>query len=279
MTLLPVRPLGRTGHYATLLGLGGEGILRTYGQDQGAQAVIQAALAAGINYFESARAYSGSEPYLGQGLKGSRDQIFLSSKSHGRTYKAAMAHLSVTLHHLDTDHLDLWQVHDVRTAADLEALSAPGGGLEAFREARERGWTRFVGVTGHHDPEVLLKALDLFPFDTVLLPVNPAEPQHLSFLPVAAAARDRGLGVIAMKVLCRGLLPQLAENPGELVPELLAYALSQPVTLTVVGADTPEQVKELAAAARDFVPMTPAEQKALEAAVAPFARQVMYYKP
>ena len=136
MTLLPQRPLGRTGHNATLLGLGGEGILRTFGEDQGAQAVIEAALAAGINYFESARAYSGSEAYLGRALKGHRDQIFLSSKSHGRTYKAAMAHLSVTLHHLDTDHLDLWQVHDVRTAADLEALSAPGGGLEAFREAQ-----------------------------------------------------------------------------------------------------------------------------------------------
>jgi len=279
MTLLPQRPLGRTGHNATLLGLGGEGILRTFGEDQGAQAVIEAALAAGINYFESARAYSGSEAYLGRGLKGHRDQVFLSSKSHGRTYKAAMAHLSVTLHHLDTDHLDLWQVHDVRTAADLEALDAPGGGLEAFREARERGWTRFVGVTGHQDPDLLLQALDLFPFDTVLLPVNPAEPHYQSFLPVAAAALARGRGVIAMKVLCRGLLPQLAEEPRELVPELVAYALSQPVSLAVVGADTPEQVKELAAAARDFVPMTPAEQKALEEAVAPFARQVMYYKP
>ncbi len=276
---LPQRPLGRTGHNATLLGLGGEGILRTFGEDQGAQAVIEAALAAGINYFESARAYSGSEAYLGRGLKGHRDQIFLSSKSHGRTYKAAMAHLSVTLHHLDTDHLDLWQVHDVRTVADLEALSAPGGGLEAFREARERGLTRFVGVTGHHDPDVLLQALDLFPFDTVLLPVNPAEPHYQSFLPVAAAALARGLGVIAMKVLCRGLLPQLAEEPRELVHELVAYALSHSVSLAVVGADTPEQVKELAAAARDFVPMTPAEQKALEEAVDPFARQVMYYKP
>ncbi|MFH1597121.1 MAG: aldo/keto reductase [Pseudomonadota bacterium] len=279
MTLLPQRPLGRTGHNATLLGLGGEGILRTFGEDQGAQAVIEAALAAGINYFESARAYSGSEAYLGRGLKGHRDQIFLSSKSHGRTYKAAMAHLSVTLHHLDTDHLDLWQVHDVRTVADLEALSAPGGGLEAFREARERGLTRFVGVTGHHDPDVLLQALDLFPFDTVLLPVNPAEPHYQSFLPVAAAALARGLGVIAMKVLCRGLLPQLAEEPRELVHELVAYALSHSVSLAVVGADTPEQVKELAAAARDFVPMTPREQKALEEAVDPFARQVMYYKP
>jgi aryl-alcohol dehydrogenase-like predicted oxidoreductase len=276
---IPQRPLGRTGYHATVLGLGGEGILRTIGKEQEAQAVIEAALAAGINYFESARAYAGSEEYLGRGLKGHRDKIFLTSKSHGRTYKEAMAHLCITLKNLDTDHLDLWQVHDVRTAEDLAALTAPGGGLEAFREAKERGLTRFVGVTGHHDPEVLLQALDRFPFDTVLLTVNPAEPHYRSFLPVAAAAQARGLGVIGMKVLCRGLLLHAAANPREVLPELVAYALSQPVSLTVVGADTPEQVRELADAAAKFVPMTPAEQQALEIVVAPLARKLMYYKP
>ena len=97
----------------------------------------------------------------------------MTSKSHGRTYKEAMAHLSITLKNLDTDHLDLWQVHDVRTPEDLEAIAAPGGALEAFREAKEKGWTRFIGVTGHHDPEVLRRALDLYEFDTVLLAGQP----------------------------------------------------------------------------------------------------------
>jgi aryl-alcohol dehydrogenase-like predicted oxidoreductase len=276
---LPQRPLGRTGHNATVLGLGGEGVLRTYGQEREARAVIEAALAAGLNYFESARAYSGSEAYLGQVLPGHRDQIFLTSKSHGRTYREAMAHLSVSLKNLNTDHLDLWQVHDVRTQEDLEAISAPDGALKAFREAKEKGWARFVGVTGHHDPGVLKKALDLYDFDTVLLPVNPAEPHHQSFLPLAREARERGLGVIGMKVLCRGFLPRVAADSDALVGELVAYALSQPVTLTVIGADHPAQVQQLAAAARDFVPMTPEEQRALEAAVAPLARQLMYYKP
>jgi aryl-alcohol dehydrogenase-like predicted oxidoreductase len=276
---LPQRSLGRTGHQATILGLGGEGILRTYGEEKGAQAVIEAALAAGIRYFESARAYSGSEVYLGKGLKGHRDQIFLTSKSHGRTYKESMSHLSITLKNLDTDHLDLWQIHDVRSDADLEAIAAPGGALEAFQEAKEKGWTRFVGVTGHHDPEVLRRAQDLYEFDTVLLPVNPAEPQDRSFLPLAAEAQARGLGVIGMKVLCRGLLPRLAEEPGKLTFELVAYALSQPVSLVVIGCDTPGQVKALAHAAENFTPMTKEEQKALEEAVAPFAQRLMYYKP
>ena len=276
---LALRNLGRTGHQATILGLGGEGILRTYDEDKKAQAVIEAALAAGIRYFESARAYSGSEAYLGKGLKGHRDMIFLTSKSHGRTYKEAMAHLSITLKNLDTDHLDLWQIHDVRTEEDLEAITAPGGVLEAFREAKEKGWTRFIGVTGHHDPEILRRALDLYDFDTVLLPVNPAESHDRSFLPLAAEAKERGLGVIGMKVLCRGLLPRMAEEPGKLTFELVAYALSQTVSLVVIGCDTPGQVKALAHSAENFTPMTEAERKALEEAVAPFAQRLMYYKP
>lgn len=276
---LPQRPLGRTGHAATILGLGGEGVLRTFGYDHQAQAVIEAALAAGINYFETARAYSGSEAYLGRGLSGHRDRIFLTSKSHGRTFSEAMAHLTITLKNLQTDYLDLWQVHDIRTMDEVEAIGAPSGALEAFHHARERGWVRFIGITGHHDPAVLRRALTLYEFDTVLLPVNPAEVQHLSFLPVAQEAMAKGMGVIAMKTLCRGQLPKLAEEPDLLVRELVAYALSQSVTLAVVGADSAKQVEQLAAAARDFVPMTPEEQRRLEESVAPLARQLMYYKP
>ena len=273
---LPQRPLGRTGVSVTLLGLGGEGVLRTYGQERQAQAVIHAALESGLNYFESARAYSGSEAYLGRGLKGHRDKIFLTSKSHGRTSKEAMAHLSITLKNLDTDYLDLWQVHDVRTPEDLEALAAPGGALEVFHRAKKEGKARFIGVTGHQDPQVLRRALELYEFDTVLLPVNPAEPHFRSFLPVAQEARARGLGVIGMKVLCRGMLPQLRMAP---LRSILAYALSQAVSLVVIGADSGPQVQELAAAARAFKPMPEESQRHLEKAVASFARGLMYYKP
>jgi aryl-alcohol dehydrogenase-like predicted oxidoreductase len=273
---LPERPLGHTGVNATIVGLGGEGVLRTFGYEQDAQAVIEAALDAGINYFETARAYSGSETYLGKALKGHRERLFLTSKSHGRTRQEAEGHLAATLRHLQTDHLDLWQVHDVRTMAEVAALGAPGGALEAFQWAREKGLARFIGVTGHHDPEVLRRALDLYDFDTVLLPVNPAEPYSRSFLPLAREALDRGLGVIGMKVLARGLVSQLGVAP---VKDFVHYALSQPVSLVVIGADDPAQVRELAAAARDFAPMPTAAQRELEEFVAPFAKGLMYYKP
>lgn len=273
---LPTCMLGSTGVSVTRLGLGGEGVLRTFGYETEAQAVIDAAFAGGIRYFESARAYSGSEAYLGRGLKGRRQEVFLTSKSHGRSRKEAENHLAVTLRHLDTDYLDLWQVHDVRTDQDLAALTAAGGALEAFRWAKERGYARFIGVTGHHDPGILRQALDLFPFDTVLLPVNPAEPADRSFLPLAREARARGLGVIGMKVLARGLVEQLGVAP---IRDFVRYALSQQVDVVVIGADDVSQVEEILAAARNFTPMPPEEQRRLEEKVRPFARGLMYYKP
>jgi aryl-alcohol dehydrogenase-like predicted oxidoreductase len=274
--ILPLRPLGRTWRHATILGLGGEGVLRTHGLNAKAQAVIRAALDEGIAYFESARAYAGSEAYLGKGLKGRRHKVFLTSKSHGRTRAEAEAHLAVTLNNLQTDYLDLWQVHDLRTFEEVAAIGAPGGALEAFRLAKEQGQARFIGVTGHHDPEVLRRALQLYEFDTVLLPVNPAEPSHRSFLSLAEEMREQGLGVIGMKVLCRGLLPGLQTAS---VKDLVAYALSQAVSLVVAGADTVAQVRELAAAARTFQPMPLEDQRFLEEMVAPYARGLMYYKP
>jgi aryl-alcohol dehydrogenase-like predicted oxidoreductase len=273
---LPQRVLGSTGIEVTILGLGGEGVLRTFGYDQEAQAMIAAALEAGIIYFETARAYSGSEVYLGKALQGRRGEIFLTSKSHGRTREEAEEHLATTLRNLQTDHLDLWQIHDVRTKSDLAALTAPGGGLEAFRWAKEEGYARFIGVTGHHDPDILRQALDLYEFDTVLLPVNPAEPRSRSFLPLAREALDRGLGVIGMKVLARGLITQIELAP---VRDYVHYALSQPVSLVVIGCDTPEHVRELVAAVQEFQPLPKEEQERLEEAVVPFARGLMYYKP
>ena len=273
---IPQRTFGNTGHSVTMLGLGGEGVLRTFGYEQEAQAMVAAALAEGITYFESARAYSGSEAYLGNILNGRRDRIFLTSKSHGRSRQEAEEHLATTLRNLQTDHLDLWQVHDVRTRQDLEALTAPGGGLEVFRWAKEEGYARFIGVTGHHDPAILREALTLYDFDTVLLPVNPAEPYTQSFLPLAQEALDKGMGVIGMKVLARGLVTQLNIAP---VKDFVHYALSQPVSLVVIGCDSPEHVQELAQAAREFQPMSEQDQRRLEKAVAPFAKGLMYYKP
>ena len=274
--MLPTRILGRTGIEVTQLGLGGEGVLRTFGYEKEARAVIRRALELGVTYFESARAYSGSESYYGLALGEERRRIFLTSKSHDRRADGALAHLHTTLGNMRTDWLDLWQVHDVRTETDLKEIFGPGGAIEGFDRARRDGKVRFIGITGHQNPQILLKAFDLYDFDTVLLPVNPAEPGYGSFLAeVLPEARRRGMGVIGMKVLCRGLGLQV---PGYTSPEpWIRYALAQDVSTLVVGCDDPEQVAENAAAAAKG-PLPAEECARLEAAVAPYARRLMYYK-
>jgi aryl-alcohol dehydrogenase-like predicted oxidoreductase len=275
---LQKRRLGKTGVDVTVLGLGGEGILRTFGYDNEAHALINRALDLGMNYFESARAYSGSELYYGKALHDRRKEIFLTSKSHARDRKGALEHLRETLKNMKTDHLDLWQVHDVRTEDDIKRIFATGGAIEAFAEAKQKGLTRFIGVTGHHDPEILKKCISLFDFDTVLLPVNPAEPHYKSFLDeVIPSARQKGMGIIGMKVYCRGLASMIPWFQS--VEPFLQFALSQPVSTVVIGCDSIPQLEENAAFGMKFSPMSDTRMKELIEKVKPFSRQLMYYKP
>jgi len=275
---IPKRRLGKTGIDVTILGLGGEGILRTTGYDKAAYDLINKALDLGITYLESARAYSGSESYYGKALRERRKEIFLASKSHARDKKGALQHLHETLKNMKTDHLDLWQVHDMRTKEDVEGIFAPTGALEAFQEAREKGLVRFLGVTGHHDPGIILQCIERFPFDTVLMPVNPAEPAYKSFIDeVIPAAVDKGMGIIGMKVYFRGLAARL---PGVMSLEpFYRYALSQEISTAVIGCDDPVQLEENVGFAASFKAMSGGEQRELVDSVSPIARKLMYYKP
>ena len=276
--MIPKRQLGKTGVEVTILGLGGEGILRTYGREKESYDLIHRAIDAGITYFESARAYSGSEAYYGLALQEKRKQVFLTSKSHARDKAGALGHLRETLDNMDTDHIDLWQVHDVRTESDVDNIFGPGGAIEAFAEAKEKGLTRFVGVTGHQNPYILKRCLDLYDFDTVLLPVNPAEPAFDNFMEwVIPAALEKGMGIIGMKVYFRGLVTRIP-GFGSIDP-YYRYALSQPVSTVVIGCDNIRQLEENVRAAENFQPMSEKDRKDMEDFISPYARQLMYYKP
>jgi aryl-alcohol dehydrogenase-like predicted oxidoreductase len=275
---IPKRTLGKTGAEVTIMGLGGEGVLRTFGREREAYGLINRAIDLGINYFESARAYSGSESYYGLALKERRKEIFLTSKSHARDKQGALAHLHETLTNMKTDHLDLWQVHDVRTDEDVEEIFGPRGALEAFREARDKGLARFIGVTGHHDPLITKRCIEMFDFDTVLIPVNPAEPFFKSYIDtVIPPASQKGMGIIAMKVYLRGFAASIPGFSG--MEPFFRFALSQPVTTAVIGCDDLLQLEENVSSAASFTPMTIEEQTELQEFVAPYARQLMYYKP
>ncbi len=275
---IPLRKLGKTEAHVTIMGLGGEGVLRTYGREKEAYDLINRAIDLGIGYFESARAYSGSESYYGKSLKERRDSIFLTSKSHARDKAGASTHLNETLANMVTDHLDLWQVHDVRTQEDVDRIFGPGGAIEAFVAAKKNGFTRFVGVTGHHNPYILKRCIEVYDFDTVLMPVNPAEPTDRSFMDIVLpAALEKGIGVIGMKVYFRGFASKIPGFSG--MEPYFRFALSHPVSTVVIGCDSIAQLEENVRFAESFEPMRDDEMKALMDQTAPYAKQLMYYKP
>lgn len=272
------RRLGKTGIDVTILGLGGEGVLRTYGNEKEAYALINKAIDLGINYFESARAYSGSEAYYGRVLKERRTEIFLTSKSHARDKRGALSHLHETLKNMKTDHLDLWQVHDVRSDDEIGEIFGPDGAIEAFVEAKNKGLVRFIGVTGHHAPLIIKGCIEKFDFDTVLIPVNPAEPGYKDFLEeIIPLANKKGMGIIGMKVYFRGFAREL---PGVTTMEpFFRFSLSQPITTAVIGCDNIQQLEENVNFARSFSPMTDREIQGRIDIISPYARRLMYYKP
>lgn len=277
---IDLRMFGDTGPRVTAVGLGGEGILRTYGKDKAAQAVIEEAVAQGITYFDSARVYAGSESYYGvvwSRFPETRKRIFQASKSASRDRKGALADLDTSLSTMGIDYLDLWQIHDVRTRKELETIAGPGGALEAFLEAREAGKTRYIGVTGHHDPSVLTTAVVEWPVDSVMMPVNPVEGALGGFLDkTLPAALGKGIAVIGMKIL--GASGYIFPDEG-ITPEMLVrYARSQDITVAIVGCSTPAHVRTLASMGRDFKPMSREEQSVLVNWFQPYVSRFAYYR-
>jgi predicted aldo/keto reductase-like oxidoreductase len=230
-----------------------------------------------MTYFESARAYAGSESYYGMALGERRREIFLASKSHERTSDGALGHLEETLKNMKTGFLDLWMVHDVRTIKDLDQIFGPQGAIRAFESARRNRLVRWIGISGHRNPTLLSRAIDLFPFDTVLIPINAAEPHYWSFAgEVLPKAQAKGMGILGMKSFSRGVSmkifgPDSSDN-------FLRFALSQPVSTIVVGCDTIEQLEVNAKVAQTFRPMTKRDQDILLEKTKPYARELMYYK-
>jgi aryl-alcohol dehydrogenase-like predicted oxidoreductase len=279
-TSIASQNFGSTGPAVTRVGLGGEGILRTYGEERGAAAVIEEAIRSGIAYFDCAPAYAGSEGYYGRiwsARPEARRQVFQASKSAMRDRKGALADLENTLRTMAVGHLDLWQIHDVRTEEDFQVIAGPGGALEAFLEAKAGGKVRFIGVTGHHDPAILTRAVREWPVDSVLMPVNPVESVLGGFLDTTlAAAQEKGIAVIAMKVL--GGSHFLSPQAGATAEILIRFALSQPVTVAIVGCSTPEQVRTLAHVGSAFQPLSTEENDRLVESYRPYARRLAFYR-
>ncbi len=271
---IPRRTLGRTGVQISALGLGGHHLGDIKSADEAIQ-VIHGALDAGVSFFDNCWEYYNGETenILGRGLKGRRDKVFLMTKvcTHGRSGELAMRMLEQSLRRLQTDHLDLWQIHAISYDNDPELAYAKGGVLEAFDKARQQGKTRFVGFTGHKDPAFHLQMLKLgYPFDTVQMPLNPFDATFHSFeKQVLPEVNRRGMAALGMKSM--GGTGEAVKKGLVQAEELLRYAMSLPVATTISGIDSLKVLEQNLRVARGFKPMTEQEMEALRTRCAPFA--------
>nr|WP_242028069.1 aldo/keto reductase [Pseudanabaena sp. FACHB-2040] len=254
-----MRTLGRTSVSLPLLGLGGSASPLSRPQEE-AQAIdiIHRALELGIRYFDTASNYGPSETFLGKVLPIHRSEVFIATKTSQRSRDEAWRELEQSLQRLQTSRIDLWQFHALTYDWDVESLlDTQRGAIKAAEEAKEQGLIRHIGVTGHHNPDIIVKAIQQYPFDTALVPINAADKHtRKSFInTVLPVAQQQNVGVIAMKVPAYGRLfkPGVLKGMGE----AMDYALSQTgVHTCVIAADTLEQLEENVTVARQFEPLS-----------------------
>jgi uncharacterized protein len=263
---IPLRNFGKTDAKVSVLGLGGHH-LGDAADEKTAVQIVHEAVEGGITFFDNCWEYNRgkSENWMGKGLKGLRDKVFLMTKvcTHGRDGWLAMEMLEQSLRRLQTAHLDLWQIHGVTFDNDPELFIRPKGAAEALAKAKEQGKVRFVGFTGHKDPAIHLAMLATgFPFDSVQMPLNPFDANFHSFEKlVLPELNRRGIAALGMKPLT-GKGEPLHKNVLS-VEEMLRYAMSLPVATTITGMEKPDVLRQNLNIAQGFQPMTDGEMEAL----------------
>jgi aryl-alcohol dehydrogenase-like predicted oxidoreductase len=264
---IPLRSFGKhTDVKVSALGLGGHHIGQAADQ-QSAIAIVHAAIDGGITFMDNCWEYhrGKTEVWMGAALKGKRDGVFLMTKvcTHGRDGSLAMQMLEQSLNRLQTDHLDLWQVHGMAFENDPELFIRPGGAAEALRKAKEQGKVRFLGFTGHKRPEIHLAMLGTgFPFDAVQMPLNPFDAQFLSFeQQVLPELNRRGIAALGMKPI--GGNGDMVKKGAITAEQALRYAMSLPVAVTITGMETMDVVRQNLAVAQGFTPLSPPQMQAI----------------
>jgi hypothetical protein len=295
---MPTRNLGRTGYRVGIFSLGGQAAIEQPNNEAVAVPIIERAIDLGVNYIDTAAMYGGeerwSQRYIGEVMKRRRNQVYLASKSHDRTRDGSLKLIEQSLKLLNTDHLDAWQLHHIDNQNDVDSIFGKGGAIEAFQEAREQKMVRFLGVTGHTDPNFLIQCLERFPFDQILMALNAADKHHLSFMEkLLPLAVEKQLGIIGMKIPARGRIlaswkpdPQhqggwtgTATGPGTLaMKEALYYVLSLPVSTVIIGCDTVAQLEENVQLARAFTPLSERQLASLTQKAEPVARQALFFR-
>ena len=299
---MPTRNLGKTGYKVGIFSLGGQASLEKAHNEDIAVPIVERALDLGVNYIDTSSIYGGperwSEQYVGKVMKHRRSESFLATKTKERTREGSMRMLETSLKLLQTDHIDLWQLHDIGTMTDINEIFAKGGAMEALLAAQDQKIVRYLGITGHYRPVALIEAIHRHPFDTILMAVNAADPHHYSFseqlLPLAV---EKQMGIIGMKVPARGRILStwtpppieqqkhmwegmvLAPSPGTiLMRQAMYYSLSLPVSTVIIGCDSIPQLEENVQLARDFTPLSQQQMASLTEKVQPVSKQSLFFR-
>ena len=300
---MPTRNLGKTGYKVGIFSLGGQASLERANNFDVAVPIIERALDMGVNYIDTSSIYGGperwSEQYVGKVMARRRNEAFLATKTKERTRDDSMRMIEKSLQLLQTDHVDLWQLHDIGTMFDIEQVFAKGGAMEALVEMKEQKVVRHLGLTGHYRPDALMEGINRYPFDTILMAMNAADPHHYSFnqelLPLAV---ERQMGIIGMKVPGRGRIlsswtpPPIEQqkhswegmtiqttSPGTLtMREAMYYTLSRPVSTVIIGCDTIAQLEENVHLAREFTPISDGQATELVAKAEPCAKPSLFFR-
>jgi predicted aldo/keto reductase-like oxidoreductase len=258
---VPLRSFGRHDEQISLLGVGGAHL----GGPEEAEAIriVHEAIDAGVTFMDNAWEYNDGESERRMGLalaRGNyRERAFLMTKdcAHDRVAAHSMEKLEESLRRLQTDHLDLWQIHEVVWDRDPERIFAPGGSAEALLKAKEQGKVRYIGFTGHKHPRLHRQMLEQgFPWDAVQMPLNVFDAHFASFeREIVPICQDRGIAVLGMKSNAGGHLQKVQTS---VTPEdALRYAMSLPVATVISGMDSLEVFRKNLKVAQEFTPLTP----------------------
>ena len=299
---MPTRNLGRTGYKVGIFSLGGQASIEKPNNFDIAVPIIERALDLGVNYIDTSSIYGGpdrwSEQYVGRVMATRRNEAFLATKTKERTREGSLRMIEKSLKLLNTDHVDLWQLHDVGLPEDVDAIFAKGGAMEALIEMHDQKVVRNLGVTGHYRPEALIDTVNRYPFDCILMAMNAADSHIHSFtdklLPLVV---EKQMGIIGMKVPSRGRLlaswtpPSLAaqrpswegsaiaKRPGVMpLRDAMHFTLTHPVSTVIVGVDNLTQLEENVKIAHEFTPLSHAQMIALNAAAEPVAEQSLFFR-
>ncbi len=254
---MEVRPFGKTGEMFPILSFGGQRIVDEHGcTEEEAVKIVNTAIDRGIRYFDTAWVYSDgqAETRLGKVAKDRRSEMWIATKTWSTNRDEARRQLETSLSRLQTDYVDEWRLHNLYNYDRLDAFTGKEGALEAAIRAREEGLVRHIAISGHTDPQILVEALNRFPFDSALIAVSALDHFILSFaeefLPIA---NDSGVATIGMKVMGLGSLTHEAERS-------LRYAFNLPVSTVIVGMESMDQLEQNLAIAESFTPMTDEER-------------------